>query len=471
MGAYRLAERNAQVDLYNERRMIELRRQDTTRIFFKAIDKISGATSKTEVNQVLFNLKDKSARETQGLPTTLILQVGVRYMITCNIDVPDGLFNGAIGVLRFIEFKAGKAEAIYLEFDDPNVGKDARGARQSIMRSTPAINEAWTPITRIKLAFRVTRKVKAQVIREQYPLTVSEAITIYKSQGSTMQRVVVEQKYTSRQSLYVACSRATKIEGLFLLGEFKAPEKPTATHAPANEMKRLREESMLVTKFGHLSVVPENTLQIISANVQSIRKHIGSIKSDFVFAASDVLLFQEIWAMSNETFDIDGMMEIQRNAIENRPTARGTNIYAKEGHNILPEKVVSFESNNQRIDITSCMLNNISLINIYKSPRTTFRYFKLCMEMVADLFRHQNVVLCGDFNEQLDQQSNIVRFLSDKFTLRMLSSPNKYTTDAKTTIDGVFGKLAQYDFNVSMYESYYSFHKPLVIRLQPKNSE
>jgi hypothetical protein len=131
--AIRLMWKNQDVEAYNTRRVNELKTANTIRIVFHAEDKIVGATSVVEKQQVLFNLKKLTTQQTQGLPSSLILQVGVRYMVTSNIDVSDGIFNGATGVLQFIELLDGKPEAIYLAFDDPSVGRNARAARKSIM--------------------------------------------------------------------------------------------------------------------------------------------------------------------------------------------------------------------------------------------------------------------------------------------------------------------------------------------------
>ena len=57
-------------------------------------------------------------------------------MITTNIDVSDGLFNGATGIIRFIEQSLqGAPMAIWIEFDDSTIGKAARTDRRSIQES------------------------------------------------------------------------------------------------------------------------------------------------------------------------------------------------------------------------------------------------------------------------------------------------------------------------------------------------
>lgn len=165
VNACRLMHMNVDVDSYNLRRANDLKGTNM-RETFHAIDKIVGAMSSSDKRQALSKLSSLKIQQTQGLASELILQIGLRYMVTCNIDISDGLFNGAIGILRFIEFKNNKMHAVYLEFEDPQVGRKAREVRQSIIRGNSSIKDNWTPITRVILSFQVTRKKCSQVSRK-----------------------------------------------------------------------------------------------------------------------------------------------------------------------------------------------------------------------------------------------------------------------------------------------------------------
>jgi exonuclease III len=195
---------------------------------------------------------------------------------------------------------------------------------------------------------------------------------------------------------------------------------------------------VLITKFEFLRIVPSNTIQIVSHNVQSIRKHIRTICNDKVFTESHILQFQEIWATADEKFEIPNTIETQRNNISGKPAARGTIIYLKFNDSIRDCPVFSFEYSNQRIDITTCIyLEDVVFINIYKNPSATFEFFKASMEEINYIFTTQNVLLCGDINDQIEK-SPISNYLKNKFNLQLLS-PILPTTDSGTTIDAVFG--------------------------------
>ena len=291
-------------------------------------------------------------------------------------------------------------------------------------------------------------------------------MTIHKSQGSTLEHVsVLLRPKMTRSLIYVAFSRAKTLNGLYLVGKFKPPAPPREDHPVVVEMKRLRETAKLVPKFQHLKTVPTNEIQIVSFNVQSLRKHIESVKSDFVFTSSHVLLLQEIWAMSNEKFDIPEMEEIQRNDINNQPQPRGTIIYAKSNQAVHPHQKFCIERNAERIEVTSCRISNITLINVYKNPKTSLEFFKDSMTRIKHLFDCDNVLVCGDLNEDISKSRSVIDFFRI-MNLRMLSKIEP-TTNAGTTIDAIFGRLKDFSCECTIYESYFSHHKPIVIRIKP----
>lgn len=379
-GAIRIIWRNKDVDAYNVKKIQEIENAfpDNMKITYEAIDSIArGEHTQAQVNNALKRAKELPYQKTHCLPVSLKLIQGVRYMVTNNIDVSDGLFNGATGILKFIEIRSNKPYAVYLKFDDSSVGRKARTGN---VNSNCNIEEDWIPILRRKEQFTTTAKSSINVIREQYPLVPAEAITIHKSQGQSLEQVVVHlDKGMNRQLLYVACSRATSLAGLFLVGEkFIPPNPPTEQDSVTNEMNRLRREAQLLPTFVFLRIVPDNVIQIVSHNVQSLNAHKSTINADAVYKSSTMLAFQETWLKSNDIVHLENFEETVRNTSNNTGTARGRGTIIFSRNTLEPTNKQSYENHNNssHFEATTCTFNNIVLVNVYVSPSASTTFFK-----------------------------------------------------------------------------------------------
>lgn len=314
---------------------------------------------------------------------------------------------------------------------------------------------------------------------------MAEATTIHKSQGSSYTRVTVQlPNRNERPLIYVALSRATTLNGLFLLGTFKPTlpdpnprpvpkrgEKPRVY--PNDEMCRLRNTALLETKFTKLCHVSNHCFQIVSHNICSLKSKIETVRKDTVFKASNLLLLQETWLKESDpdVFDIPDKVLIDRNRVpDSSSKGKGTIIFGDKELNITSLGHHD-RSSGASVDITLCKHDHLYIINIYKSNNTSATQFN---NVVFNHIRHylakDNVLVCGDFNDDLINPSNPTASVLNSYGLQLLS-PLSATTDRGTIIDGVFGKLRNYNCEIFIYESYCSDHKPLVIRLTLKQNE
>lgn len=145
----------------------------------------------------------------------------------------------------------------------------------------------------------------------------------------TQVAVFLGNRQMNRKSLYVACLRATSLQGLFLIGKFIPPTKINTNDKTFLEMTRLRDECIMVPKFQHLREVPNGMIQIISFNVQSLKRHANTLKCDQVFTSSDLLALQETWLSSTDTIEISPFEEVVRNKQSGGSCAKGTIILGK----------------------------------------------------------------------------------------------------------------------------------------------
>lgn len=125
-------------------------------------------------------------RET-GLLTRLILWIGAKVIITSNIDVDNGIANGAMGVVE--------------GFEDDGICVRAFGGRLvKIVRETRELS-------------------KGGASRSQFPLLLAYSMTIHRAQGMTLDKVLVdlEDVFCFGQG-YVALSRVRRMTDLYIAG-------------------------------------------------------------------------------------------------------------------------------------------------------------------------------------------------------------------------------------------------------------
>ena len=123
---------------------------------------------------------------TAGLEAKLIVAVGARVMLYCNIDTKAGLVNGALGTVLSITL-----EHVTVWFDH--------------------MNEPY----KVEM---VKRRFMVNVYRKQFPLILAYAVTIHKCQGLSLYCAIVDlsDAVFSARMAYVALSRVRSLSGLYL---------------------------------------------------------------------------------------------------------------------------------------------------------------------------------------------------------------------------------------------------------------
>jgi len=167
---------------YNECKFnaLEARQYD-----FKAKDTIYlNNTTKTPST-----LQEKNIFKYIRAEETVSLKVGARVMLLINQDFEKGLINGSCGNIKEIG-----NDYVLIHFDN--------GITEEIKRHN----------------FEISKRDKLIAKRSQFPLKLAYAITIHKSQGMSLDKLVVDCKgiFTKGQ-LYVALSRIKTLSGLYLL--------------------------------------------------------------------------------------------------------------------------------------------------------------------------------------------------------------------------------------------------------------
>ena len=119
---------------------------------------------------------------------SISLKIGARVMLLVNLDFDKGLINGSCGNVKEID-----EDFILVEFDNGTCSK----------------------ITRHDFEFYNNDVLIA--VRRQFPLRLAYGITIHKSQGMSLDELVVDcSRIFEKGQAYVALSRIKTLEGLYL---------------------------------------------------------------------------------------------------------------------------------------------------------------------------------------------------------------------------------------------------------------
>jgi ATP-dependent exoDNAse (exonuclease V) alpha subunit len=230
-------------DLVRARNTTRLRSLGTPVATIKAVHTGSGA-------------KIAASELSKGLQPKLTLAVGAEVMlISRNLAVPFKLFNGATGVVTHIYYKPDQGPpaslplAIFVLFENYS-GPPFFTDDPKIVPIVP-IRQEWD-------------SARGNCSRTQIPLTLSYAISIYKSQGSTYDLYFADIgiKELAVGSTYVCISRSTELQSIALTPHDIASNRLTRWVSIGNSQmmtERKAEDIRLLTLeqalFTHLNVV------------------------------------------------------------------------------------------------------------------------------------------------------------------------------------------------------------------------
>ena len=201
---------NVHCDAWNENRLKLLPGREFTNI---ATD-----SKKDDCTELANVTMPTNPCETGNLQKVLTVKINARVMITTNVDVADGLTNGAMGTVTSVVIgeTTGKMSVILVAFDSEHVGQETR--HTSVCNS---IHQNAVPMHQTQATFPVDKKALFQATRTQFPLTFAWSVAMHKCQGITLSEIVIAMtpakgKFKPGEA-YVAFSRVRTLEKLHII--------------------------------------------------------------------------------------------------------------------------------------------------------------------------------------------------------------------------------------------------------------
>ncbi|XP_062610660.1 uncharacterized protein LOC134272446 [Saccostrea cucullata] len=409
---------------------------------------------------------------TDGLSASLLFSVNARVMLTRNINVEDGLVNGAMGHISAFDFRQAqqrnRVEGIRILFDSEDIGK-LQGKR------TPHGNEVL--IQRIQEDIK--EKNTKNVVRHQFPLKLAWACTAHKVQGMTTKSVVVNLDRTfAPGQAYVAVSRVTSQNGLFI--ETK-DENALLRKIYANPdiKSALCKMEKLIQEQDYPNCYDDQTFKtIVLLNVQSLRAHFLDLKSDTRFLKADLICVTETWLTDNDriqNFEID---DFQFNHITRKQSydesvdifaklqvskGGGVGVYRKRNEKALVH--VLSQKNIEGMAVELCEQDTVIII-VYRPSSLNVSWFLDSLQRVLDFYKvlFSQCLILGDFNEDAQSKGPIQRMLE---TSGFKQKVNFATTDGNSMLDHVY-ITEQMEVRVEAIPVYYSYHDAVKVHLETR---
>lgn len=442
---------NAQVNEFNAQALASLcSNNDIEPTVLKAEDCIKQKSSRgNQKGNTLSSVKNQFR-----LVKELQICVGARIMLIYNVDIADGLVNGAFGTVTKLVHResANTSEVKLVEvcFDNNSVGK---------RRGTKVNNEIRVLIERVE---EMVGK-DCNIVRKQFPLKLAWACSVHKVQGLTVSKAVVSlKKIFQPGQAYVALSRVTSLEGL-TLRDFN--EKSIYSNPCIKES--------LVSMHQFLDIdkeVTEKRLTVLYHNIEGLRSHLEDLKITLRNRSIDFICLVETWVTNEITPNTElnlfsSVHQLRRNAYrsDNAIQAQGKGgvcVYRKLNRQCQYERVILPIDN---LEYIAFKANNVLFITLYRPSSYAVECFLKTMNKMLEIVQSLDLpcLIMGDFNQNINKGIFSIKQLMERNGYTQLVT--EVTTDGGTMIDHVYVK----DINarISMIPTYYSYHEALELTI------
>ncbi|XP_029923306.1 uncharacterized protein LOC115370422 isoform X2 [Myripristis murdjan] len=405
-----------------------------------------------------------------SLPETLCLARNARVMLCKNVDVADGLVNGACGTVTQLVFGEDSTFplTVYVRFDDENIGSDRRKKRAhaavECLQST-----AIDPETE--------RATKRGGVRRQFPLRLAWACTVHKVQGLTVDEAVVSLKRVfAPGQAYVALSRVRALSGL-IIQDFT--EKVIYCKDAIKEALDSMPPFLIEQPKPSLNT---HSFSVYLMNVQNLSRHLVDLVSCTQHLQLTCIAVTETWLTAQSSLDC---VQIEGYTFHSRPRGLcysssnpklielknlehgGVGLYSVDN---LDCNILQVPDLNLECLVCLCNKFNILLVVIYRPPCYPNSLFKQNLGRLLDWLHpiSNTIVIMGDFNENILKTSSISKFMGEKGFSQHVTQE---TTEKGTLIDHVYVKTTRYNVECAVMPTYFSDHEGVLCSFIVKDDQ
>ncbi|XP_066290966.1 uncharacterized protein [Branchiostoma lanceolatum] len=396
------------------------------------------------------------------LPNVFSVGVGARVMLSRNVDVEDGLVNGAFGTVTGVSIGEGnKPAVVFVTFDNSRVGVVAR--QKNVVREEQHVNSvAIHPM-------EDTLKSHSNVRRYQVPLKLAWACTVHKVQGLTVDAAVVcmRKMFLSGMS-YVALSRVRSLGGLYLT-EYNQ-EGIYCNEDVQEALEGMSQFEYCYNPFQEVSA--HDGVKIVHHNTEGLANHLKSLKSSCLLEA-DVLCLTETWLFGDghKHVQLEEYTMFHRNRLsdDTGDSVLGTVRSCHGGVAIYVRKTLKCQEVALPADTKlECVAVHVSLgwletliLVMYRAPHEKKVNFISKVDKVLDYVckvDRDTTIILGDFNENLlgsEDSQAMKSFLKTHGYVQVIEDPS---TAKGTLLDHIYMSSVVPLVKSGVIQTFYSYH-------------
>ncbi|XP_029939775.1 ATP-dependent DNA helicase PIF1-like [Salarias fasciatus] len=411
-----------------------------------------------------------SAALDTSLEETLSLGPDARVMLCKNVDVEDGLVNGACGTVTHIQLRQGDSfpQTVYVKFDDEKIGSQRRKKRSHAAVACQ-LSTAIDPVEE--------KATKRGGLRRQFPLKLAWACTVHKVQGLTVDRAVVclEKVFAPGQA-YVALSRVRDLSGLIIMNF-----KEKSIYCKDTIKEALDRMSPFLIEQARPSLDTPN-LSVYLMNVQNLSRHLVDLVSCTQHLQPTCIAVTETWLTAHSS--LDGV-QIDGYSFHSRPRAL---CYSSSQPKLLELQVLEhggvglyrladwdcdiLQAPNLDLECLVCLWNkfNIVMAVIYRPPRYPNSLFKQNLQRLLHWLNpiSDTIVVMGDFNENILTGSSICKLMGSKGFDQLVTQAS---TEKGTLIDHVYVRSRRFDVECAVMPTYFSDHEGILCSFRARGDQ